>query len=90
MKIFLLNSYFVINIRGGNETRPAEVGDKAIAGHAATHVFVIGDKDALLGEASRIPEILPAERRDDGVLHGEIEPHGQGGVHRTRISPLRV
>ena len=69
----------VIHVGGGDEERPAEVGDEAVAGHPAAHVLIVGNEDALLGEAACVPEILPAERRDDGVLHGEVEPHGQGG-----------
>jgi len=67
----------VIHVGGGDEERPAEVGDEAVAGHPAAHVLVVGNEDALLGEAAGIPEILPAKRRYDGVLHGEIEPHSE-------------
>jgi len=69
----------VIYVGGGHEDGPAKVGDEAVAGHPAAHVLVIGNEDALLGEAARVPEILPAQRRDDGILHGEIEADGEGG-----------
>ena len=69
----------VIHVGRGDENRPAEVGNEAVAGHPAAHILVVGNEDSFLGEAAGIPEILPAQRRHDGVFHGEIETYGKGG-----------
>ncbi len=75
----VIGEELVIYVGGGHEDGPAEVGDEAVAGHPAAHVLVVGNEDSFLGEAAGIPEILPAQRRHDGVFHGEIEAYGEGG-----------